>query len=423
LDFFADDGTPLPLPQNFPQTPSTGAHTSATFDHVLSAGESLILASQSPGGLLVGSGQLFAAGGIGGFAMFRDSLSGQEAAVPWDSRNAAFLYLPFDNSGGLGTGVAVANVAVQAARIPIVFRDDAGATLGSAALDLPARGHASFDMSTNYPGTAGKRGFVSFETPAGGRISALGLRFSPTGFGASALTSIPVLANVAGGFGSMAQVACGEGWQTTFVLTNVGTTAGEATLQFFDNQGSPLLLPLAYPQSGRTISSSSISETLAAGASLIIIAQESSSLLVGSAHLTATNGVTGYGMFRFNRSGQEAAVPLESRTASSYILPFDNTGGVGTGVAVANVSTRPSSIAVVVRDQAGASLATGTIALPALGHDSFELHKYYPVTSGMRGTVEFTTPAGGRISVLGLRTSPTAVSGSFAVTTLPVLVK
>ena len=423
FDFFANDGSPLTLPLELPQTPGGSISTSSAFNRILGAGELLVVTSQAPGDLLVGSGQVSTSGGIGGFSMFRDNLSGQEAAVPWESRNARIQYLPFDNTGGLGTGVAVANSGGQAATVPIIFRDDAGATIGSASLDVPARGHVSFDLSTSYPGTAGKVGTASFETPVGGRISALGLRFSPTGNGGSALTTIPVLAEVAGGTGSLAQVACGAGWQTTFVLVNTGTVAGQATLQFFDNQGLPLALPLAYPQSGRTASSSSINETVLAGGTLIVVAQEASSLLVGSAQLVTSSGVAGFGMFRFNPSGQEAVVPLENRVASTYVLPFDNTGGVGTGVAVANLSGQQANIAVTFRDDTGASLTTGTIVLSALGHDSFELFRAYPVTSGKRGTVEFTAPSAGRISVLGLRTSPTGVGGNFSVTTLPVLAK
>ncbi len=43
-------------------------------------------------------------------------------------------------------------------------------------------------------------------------------------------------------------------------------------------------------------------------------------------------------IFRFNPSGQEAVVPLENRNASGYILAFDNTNGIATGVAVNSVS-------------------------------------------------------------------------------------
>ena len=67
-------------------------------------------------------------------------------------------------------------------------------------------------------------------------------------------------------------------------------------------------------------------------------------LLTGSAQLTTTGHVSGFVIFRHN--GQEAAVPLESRAASAYVLAFDNTRGTATGVAVNSVSAQGASIPV-----------------------------------------------------------------------------
>ena len=61
---------------------------------------------------------------------------------------------------------------------------------------------------------------------------------------------------------------------------------------------------------------------------------------------------------------------------------------------------------------------SGTVPLTALGHTSFNLTDRFPVTAQRRGTVEFQTPAGGGISVLGLRFNP---AGAFS--TIPVLAK
>ena len=55
-------------------------------------------------------------------------------------------------------------------------------------------------------------------------------------------------------------------------------------------------------------------------------------------------------IFRYNPNGQEAVVPLESRSASASILAFDNTGGTATGVAMNSVSTQAVNIPVVVRN-------------------------------------------------------------------------
>jgi len=76
----------------------------------------------------------------------------------------------------------------------------------------------TFASIERYDPTANKRGTIEFATPAGGRISVLGLRFTPPN---NALTMIPALANVGTGGGSIAHLASGrDGWQTTFVLVN-----------------------------------------------------------------------------------------------------------------------------------------------------------------------------------------------------------
>jgi hypothetical protein len=71
---------------------------------------------------------------------------------------------------------------------------------------------------------------MEFDTPAGGRISVLGLRFTPPN---NALTTIPALANVSAGGGSIAHLASGgDGWQTSFVLVNTGTSADRSRSAF-----------------------------------------------------------------------------------------------------------------------------------------------------------------------------------------------
>ncbi len=169
----------------------------------------------------------------------------------------------------------------------------------------------------DFRSTANIRGTIEFDTPAGGRISVLGLRFSPPN---SALTTIPALANVGIGGGSIAHLASGgDGWQTTFVLVNTGASSTSATLSFFnDVTGLPLSLPLAFPQSGggTTMTVPTYTTQLAAGATLVIVSGGvTPQLLTGSAQLTTTGYISGFVIFRHNN--QEAVVPLESRNAAA----------------------------------------------------------------------------------------------------------
>jgi hypothetical protein len=222
--------------------------------------------------------------------------------------------------------------------------------------------------------------------------------------------------------GSLAQIASAGGWDTSLTLVNLGTAMGEAQLSFYANNGSALSLPYTFPQQpalGTTLGST-IDQNLNANALLVLdtTGPISQALAVGSAQLLTSGNIGGFGIFTYTPSGQAAVVPLEARNASSYVLAFDNTGDLVTGLAIANLGSGQASVGIVIRDDTGKQIGTGTIILPPQGHSYFLLTDStlgFPITAGRRGTVEFDTPQGGQISVLGLRANGNAL------TSLPVL--
>ena len=433
LSIFSDasdgDGIgPLQLPLLFPQQQAlSGPMLASSFDQSLAPNALALVTTGGPQTppVLVGSAQLAATGPVDGFAIFHQIATTQEAVVPLETRNASSYLLAFDNTNGLVLGVALENVSAQNAVIPVIIRDSSGVVISApgASISLAGDGHTSFVLSdpvSGFPITASISGTIEFDTPAGGQISVLGLRFSPPN---NALTTIPALANVGTGGGSIAHFASGgDGWQTTFVLVNTGTSAAPLTLSFFDDvTGAPLSLPLSFPQfgGGTTTYTPTILKTLTAGATLVIASSGAPNLLTGSAQLNTTGHVGGFVIFRHNN--QEAVVPLESRNAGGYIIAFDNTGGTATGIAVNAVSNGPVNIPVIVRDDTGAQIATDTLALAANGHLAFTLaSQKYPATANIRGTIEFDTPNGAQIGALGIR-MPTG--DAHAYTTLPALAK
>ena len=152
LSLFGDLGNPLTLPLGFTQ-PSTnsGLLLAGSFDRTLAASASLIITSagaQTPP-VQVGSAQLAATGSVDGFAIFHQTVTSQEAVVPLETRNASSYLLAFDNTNGLVLGVAVENVSLQNAVIPVVIRDDTGAVISApgAAILLAGNGHTSFVLS------------------------------------------------------------------------------------------------------------------------------------------------------------------------------------------------------------------------------------------------------------------------------------
>ena len=199
LSFYDDGGNALQLPLMYPLTGSTTPTTTSALTQTIGAEAQLVIATAGMATQATSEGwaQLAATGGnVGGSAVFAWTTAAglQEAVVPVETRNPGAFVLPFDYTGGYATGVALANLTNQAVSIPVVLRDDTGASLGTAAaISLPAYAHTSFmltDPTHGYPATDGKRGTLELDTPAGAQITALGIRAAPDG----AITTVPVLA-------------------------------------------------------------------------------------------------------------------------------------------------------------------------------------------------------------------------------------
>jgi hypothetical protein len=79
--------------------------------------------------------------------------------------------------------------------VPVIVRNDAGATIATDNLSLAANGHLSFTLGSSLPGfkysqTANIRGTLEFDTPIGAQIGALGIRIPI----AHTFTTLPALA-------------------------------------------------------------------------------------------------------------------------------------------------------------------------------------------------------------------------------------
>jgi trimeric autotransporter adhesin len=423
LSLFGDGGSALPIPLNFPQIPALNNLLAASIDNNIVPNATLVVQTAGPQvpPVQTGSAQLSATGATAGFAIFHLIPGSQEAVVPLETRNASSYLLAFDNTNDVVLAVAVANISAQSATIQMVVRDNAGTQIASGPLQVLAPGgHTSFLLTDQFPVTAEKTGTVEFDTPSGGQISVLGIRTTLLG-SSKTLTTIPALANIGTGGGSIAHIAVSNGWQTTFVLVNSGTTSSLANLHFLDDNGNPLPLSVSFPQQGGAPTTvNGVTPTLAAGAMVMVQANGplANPVQTGSAQLTTTGKISGFVIFHY-QNGQEAVVPLESRNAGAYVLAFDNTDDTATGVAVNSVSTQAVNVPVIVRNDAGTQIASGSIALAANGHSSFTIGTdQFPAALGIRGTIEFDAPASAQIGALGIR-----IPKAHTFTTLPALTK
>jgi hypothetical protein len=228
--------------------------------------------------------------------------------------------------------------------------------------------------------------------------------------------------------GSITHLASAGYWTTTITLVNTGSSPAQARLNFFDDNGNPLALPLSFPQSSSApaagpLVASTLDRTLNPGAQLVVQSTGSNRqpTLVGWAQVLTKGAVGGFAVLSqaIGNTNQEAEVPLDTGESGDYVVPFDNTNGSSTAIALVNISAKAVTAAISISNDAGAVVLSDTITLPAMGHRSFSLtDRYGSVTAQQRGTLEFTTAAPGQISVFGLRFN---VTGAFS--TIPTIAK
>jgi hypothetical protein len=216
--------------------------------------------------------------------------------------------------------------------------------------------------------------------------------------------------------GLFPQVAAGGGWKTSITLLNLLPAPTGASLTFWNNDGSPMVLPWNFSSEldQLPMTSSSLDFVIPANGVALVETDlpEDTLATAGWGRLSASAGVVGSAVYRYHSTSGppdlEAVVPLETRSPASFHLPFDSTGGILNGIALANGSdTSSAEVQVIARNAAGAQLLSEPISLPVRGHTSFKLAEKYPGLVGVRGSLEFQNPSGGNIAVLGLQVNET----------------
>jgi hypothetical protein len=179
LSFHQDDGTPLTLPLGPDGNVSSVSGT-------IAPGMLRIIQSDGSGDVqLEGSAALNTTLAVGGLAIFTAPAVGSqppfESSEPLIAAPAQLVYLPFDQTNGLGTEVVVANPGSEAAIVTLSFFDETGAgILGYAPITVEANGHATVVLSEAYSQLQGQRGVVQVQSYV--NVAALGIRLNGTSF-------------------------------------------------------------------------------------------------------------------------------------------------------------------------------------------------------------------------------------------------
>jgi hypothetical protein len=90
--------------------------------------------------------------------------------------------LPFDNTNGYTTSVAILNPSPYSnSSVPIVIVDENGNELKRETLTLQAGRKSAFALPERWPETARKRGAIHFQGAFATSWTVFGLRFHPSG--------------------------------------------------------------------------------------------------------------------------------------------------------------------------------------------------------------------------------------------------
>lgn len=188
IQFYSDNGVPLALP-------IVGLGSVTSVQAGLGPFDSATFETEGTGAtLLVGWAQVDSDNEVGGLAVFRQRVPGQqdtEAAVPFTAP-AGGLISSFDNTRGFVTGIALVNNSFGPVTLNVGLTAEGGEMLGSRVVTLNPRNHTSFVLADRFPEVAGKRGTIQIsgatnQVTVEGIITALGLRFNPKG----SFTSLP----------------------------------------------------------------------------------------------------------------------------------------------------------------------------------------------------------------------------------------
>ncbi|HEV3333128.1 MAG TPA: hypothetical protein VG096_19210 [Bryobacteraceae bacterium] len=210
------------------------------------------------------------------------------------------------------------------------------------------------------------------------------------------------------------QVVDGGAWQTTIALTNTSASQTVVSLTFFQNTtgGATASWNLAFRENVQLQSL-----ILPGGSTLFLHTPDTAaSPTVGWGQVLELDGsgvVVAYATFTQLAAGTlGVGTALASVAVSRILVPFDNTNGAATSMAVVNPGSSSETINVGIRIGSTAS-QPAAITLPPNGHVSFDFSTQFSATANQSGLAEFYSP-NGTFAILALRFQ------SGALTTAPV---
>jgi len=206
-------------------------------------------------------------------------------------------------------------------------------------------------------------------------------------------------------------MADGQGWKTTFLLTNGAGSSVDGTLSFFSSLGTPLQLTV-----GGTTGSELMVSIPAKGSLRLQSDGMTPVVATGWARLSVPAGasVGGNAVFQLFTNGNlfsEASVPSSVPTRSASFLA-DEEDGFRTGFAMANSGSEEAVGTVTLLDTSGVQVGSWVFNLLTQQHTATFVDQIVP--NSRTGRVEIVLTAGS-VSVTSLRFHSSSVFSTLSV--------
>jgi hypothetical protein len=365
-------------------------------------------------GSYVGWAELNAPASVGGSIIYSQKTqlpTIQEGTATLTSSGSQHFFVPFDNTLGAATSMALTNAGGSTAAVTVTLRYSDGTSEMPAYGPLASRQHDSFELRVKFPNTMNRSGVAEFVSSA--PLYAVAFRFNPTGsFTAFDViepgpTSPPItrtLSHTADltfpGVGS---------FKTTVLLTNTDVNPANYALQFNNEQGNAASV-------GLDVGSAPISGTIPAGGSATIRTAGTGSYL-GWAQLVNTPASVGGSVIYSQKTQlstiQEGTATVVSTGSQHFFLPFDNTLGAATSMALTNPGGSPANVTVTLRYSDGTTETPAFPSLPSGHHQSFTTAGQFPNATNRSGVAEFQSSS--PLYVVVFRFNPTGAFTAFGI--------
>lgn len=224
---------------------------------------------------------------------------------------------------------------------------------------------------------------------------------------------------------SFTRILSGDGWQTTIVLLDLGSTPLSFQQSFFGNNGMATPFTVQVDGGATNLTTAALQGMVNANGSVsYTLPGTGSSVQEGWSLLTFTgapNQLSGYAILRHRATSGgfnfEVTLPLNNLQDFSARLPFDNTNGFQTQLTIVNpASNMVAQVRLTYFDTNGQTILLDSLTLNPGEQMTLVVPNTYPDLAGKSGTIAVLTNIN-TLSVSGLRLNP--LTG--AVTSAPVM--